>query len=178
MYFIRSAAYCFPCDPNSLTALVQTRVSGETLCSLMNLRTRHWRVLDMQCRKIPMCRLFCMVCPELLLYWLFYINKHSQNVADKKPVFWLLSDSSVLAAFSFYERVNMGCSYFFVAESIQQEVNETAFRDFQHIRCLHLEHTCTNAADVVRCRRTRVVRASKQRYVKIKEGGLIHFLLY
>ena len=64
---------------------------------------------------------------------------------------------------------------FFVAEPIQQEVNETAFRDFQHIRCLHLEHTCTNAADVVRCRRTRVVRASKQRYVKIEEIGLFHF---
>ena len=63
----------------------------------------------------------------------------------------------------------------FVAEPIQQEVNETAFRDFQHIRCLHLEHTCTNAADVIRCRRTRVVRASKQRYVKIEEGGLFHF---
>ena len=29
--------------------------------------------------------------------------------------------------------------------------------------CLPLEHTCPNAADVVRCRRTRVVRASKQR---------------
>ena len=116
-----------------------------------------------------------MTAPKLLLYWLFYINKHSQNVADKKPVIRLLSDSSVLAAFSFYERVNMGCSYFFVAESIQQEVNETAFRDFQHIRCLHLEHTCTNAADVVRCRRTRVVRASKRRYVKIEEGGLILF---
>ena len=57
-------------------------------------------------------------------------------------------------------------------------MNETAFLDFQHIRCLHLEHTCTNAADVVRCRRTRVVRASKRRYVKIEEGGLIHFLLY
>ena len=89
-----------------------------------------------------------MTAPKLLLYWLFYINKHSQNVADKKPVIRLLSDSSVLAAFSFYERVNMGCSYFFVAESIQQEVNETAFRDFQHIRCLHLEHTRPNVADV------------------------------
>ena len=42
----------------------------------------------------------------------------------------------------------MGCSYFFVVESIQQEVNETAFRDFQHIRCLHLEHTRPNEADV------------------------------
>ena len=36
----------------------------------------------------------------------------------------------------------------FVAEPIQQEVNETAFRDFQHIRCLHLEHTRPNVADV------------------------------
>ena len=89
-----------------------------------------------------------MTAPKLLLYWLFYINKHSQNVADKKPVIRLLSDSSVLAAFSFYERDNMSCSYFFVAEPIQQEVNETAFRDFQHIRCLHLEHTRPNVADV------------------------------
>ncbi len=30
-----------------------------------------------------MCRLFCMVYPELLLYWLFYNNKRSQNVADE-----------------------------------------------------------------------------------------------
>ena len=36
----------------------------------------------------------------------------------------------------------------FVAKPIQQEVNETAFRDFQHIRCLHLEHTRPNVADV------------------------------
>ena len=36
--------------------------------------------------------------------------------------------------------------------------------DIFHISgCLPLEHTCPNAADVVRCRRTRVVRASKQR---------------
>ena len=26
---------------------------------------------------IPMCRLFCMACPELLLYWLFYNNNRS-----------------------------------------------------------------------------------------------------
>ena len=43
----------------------------------------------------------------------------------------------------------MDCSQcFFVAKPIQQEVNETAFRDFQHIRCLHLEHTRRNVADV------------------------------
>ena len=38
--------------------------------------------------------------------------------------------------------------YFVRAEPIQQEVNETAFRDFQHIRCLHLEHARPNVADV------------------------------
>ena len=36
----------------------------------------------------------------------------------------------------------------FVAKPIQQEVNETTFRDFQHIRCLHLEHTRPNVANV------------------------------
>ena len=31
-----------------------------------------------------MCRLFCMVCPELLLYWLCQDNKQrSQNVTDE-----------------------------------------------------------------------------------------------
>ncbi len=31
-----------------------------------------------------MCRSFCMVCPELLLYWLCQDNnKRSQNVADE-----------------------------------------------------------------------------------------------
>ena len=46
-----------------------------------------------------MCRLFCMVCLELLLYWSFYDNnKRSQNVADKKPVSPAFY-SSVLAAF-------------------------------------------------------------------------------
>ena len=42
-----------------------------------------------------------MTAPKLLLYWLFYNNKHNQNVADKKPVIWLLSNRSVLAAFFF-----------------------------------------------------------------------------
>ena len=36
----------------------------------------------------------------------------------------------------------------FVTEPIQQEVNETAFRNFQHIRCLQLEHTRPNVVDV------------------------------
>ena len=72
-----------------------------------------------------------MTAPKLLLYWLFYINKHSQNVADKKPVIWLLSNRSVLAAFSFYGRVNIGCSYyFFVAKPIQQEGGLFHFRTF------------------------------------------------
>ena len=82
------------------------------LYSRTNLRTRHWRVLDMQCRKIPMCRLFCMVCPELLLYWLFYDNnKRSQNVADEKPVIRLFIIAFWLR-FILYDRVNIGFSYF------------------------------------------------------------------
>ena len=44
--------------------------------------------------------------------------------------------------------INNAAILIFVAEPIQQEVNETAFRDFQHIRCLHLEHTRPNVADV------------------------------
>ena len=60
-----------------------------------------------------MYRSFCMGCPELLLYWLFYDNnKRSQNVADESLQIWLLSDSSVLVAFSFYSRVNMCCSHY------------------------------------------------------------------
>ena len=50
--------------------------------------------------------------------------------------------------FLFMEELIWAAVTFFVAESIQQEVNETAFRDFQHIRCLHLEHTRPNVADV------------------------------
>ena len=46
------------------------------------------------------------------------------------------------------EIINNAAIILFVAEPIQQEVNETAFRDFQHIRCLHLEHTRPNVADV------------------------------
>ena len=83
LYLLRSAAYCQTCEQNSRALHAQTMLSGLALCSRTNLRTRHWRVLDMQCKKIPMCRLFCMVYPELLLYWLFYNNKRSQNVADE-----------------------------------------------------------------------------------------------
>ena len=53
LYFIRSAAYCQTCEQNSRALHAQTMLSGLALCSLMNLRTRHWRVLDMQCKKIP-----------------------------------------------------------------------------------------------------------------------------
>ena len=70
-----------------------------------------------------------MTAPELLLYWLFYINKHSQNVADKKPVnptFY----SSVLAAFYFMTELIWVVVNVFVAEPLQQEVNETAFPGF------------------------------------------------
>ena len=57
-----------------------------------------------------------MTAPKLLLYWLFYNNKHSQNVADKKPVIRFLSNRSVLAAFSFYGRVNMAVATIFCSE--------------------------------------------------------------
>ena len=70
LYFVRSAAYCQTCEQNSRALHAQTMLSGLALCS----RTR----------KIPMCRLFCMVCPELLLYWLCQDNKQrSQNVTDE-----------------------------------------------------------------------------------------------
>ena len=70
LYLLRSAAYCQTCEQNSRALHAQTMLSGLALCS----RTR----------KIPMCRLFCMVCPELLLYWLCQDNnKRSQNVADE-----------------------------------------------------------------------------------------------
>ena len=70
------------------------------LYSRTNLRTRHWRVLDMQCRKIPMCRLFCMVCPELLLYWLFYDNnKRSQNVTIKSQTYRFFISNILTALF-------------------------------------------------------------------------------
>ena len=70
LYLLRSAAYCQTCEQNSRALHAQTMLSGLALCS----RTR----------KIPMCRLFCMVCPELLLYWLCQDNKQrSQNVTDE-----------------------------------------------------------------------------------------------
>ena len=65
-----------------------------------------------------MCRSFCMGCPELLLYWLFYDNnKRSQNVADESLQIRLLSDSSVLATFSFYGKVNMAAVTIFRSEA-------------------------------------------------------------
>ena len=70
LYLLRSAAYYQTCEQNSRALHAQTMLSGLALCS----RTR----------KIPMCRLFCMVCPELLLYWLCQDNKQrSQNVTDE-----------------------------------------------------------------------------------------------
>ena len=70
LYLLRSAAYCQTCEQNSRALHAQTMLSGLALCS----RTR----------KIPMCRLFCMVCPKLLLYWLCQDNKQrSQNVTDE-----------------------------------------------------------------------------------------------
>ena len=70
LYLLRSTAYYQTCEQNSRALHAQTMLSGLALCS----RTR----------KIPMCRLFCMVCPELLLYWLCQDNKQrSQNVTDE-----------------------------------------------------------------------------------------------
>ena len=70
LYLLRSAAYYQTCEQNSRALHAQTMLSDLALCS----RTR----------KIPMCRLFCMVCPELLLYWLCQDNKQrSQNVTDE-----------------------------------------------------------------------------------------------
>ena len=64
LYFIRSAAYCQTCEQNSRALHAQTMLSVLALCSLMNLRTRHWRVLDMQCKKIPMHLLILYALPE------------------------------------------------------------------------------------------------------------------
>ena len=50
LYFVRSAAYCQTCDPNSCALRTQTRVSGLALCS----RTK----------KIPMCLLVLHDRPE------------------------------------------------------------------------------------------------------------------
>ena len=89
-----TAAYCRTCDRNSM----RSAHPDKRLRSAAYARdTKH----------IPMCLLRSRMTapPMLLLSWLFYINKHSQNVADKKPVIRLLSDSSVLAAFSFMKEL-------------------------------------------------------------------------
>ena len=64
LYLLRSAAYYQTCEQNSRALHAQTMLSGLALCSLMNLRTRHWRVLDMQCKKIPMHLLILYALPE------------------------------------------------------------------------------------------------------------------
>ena len=70
LYLVRSVADCQTCEQNSRALHAQTMLSGLPLYS----RTR----------KIPMYRSFCMVYPELLLYWPFYDNKQrSQNITGK-----------------------------------------------------------------------------------------------
>ena len=45
LYFIRSAAYCQTCDPNSCALRTQTRVSGLALCSRMKKIPTHLLIL-------------------------------------------------------------------------------------------------------------------------------------
>ena len=45
LYFVRSAAYCQTCDPNSCALRTQTRVSGLALCSRMKKIPTHLLIL-------------------------------------------------------------------------------------------------------------------------------------
>ena len=76
------------------------------------------------------------------------------------------------------EIINNAAIILFVAEPIQQEVNETAFLYF-HISLFACYHnTRSPASDYIRCIRTRVFKMQTPDMLKIPEGGLIHFLLY
>ena len=45
LYFVRSAAYCQTCDPNSRALHAQTMLSGLALCSLMKKIPTHLLIL-------------------------------------------------------------------------------------------------------------------------------------